>query len=193
MKNQEYGVIVLALVFIALTLQLIMTSIDNYKSIKTIQNQHSTIQSLTSEVFDKNLEIYTLQTSIETLEEDVQYYQKLVNIKEHLRSYSVEEQATALAVGFSESGWNYDADHQGEYSNICGNKPYWDDFLAEKNIPINSLEACIAIYKHYKEKNNGSRFLALKDYKGIKNPKNYYIINSTLQLREIILQRLKND
>ena len=193
MKNQEYGVIVLALVFIALTLQLIMTSIDHNKSIKTIQNQHSTIQSLTSEVFDKNLEIYELQTSIETLEEDIQYYQKLVNIKEHLRSYSVEEQATALAVGFSESGWNYSADHQGEYSNICGNKPYWDDFLAEKNIPTNSLEACIVIYKHYKEKNNGSRFLALKDYKGIKNSKNYYIINSTLQLREIILQRLKND
>ena len=183
----------MSLVFIVLILQLIMTSIDHNKSIKTIQNQHSTIQSLTSEVFDKNLEIYKLQTSIETLEEDIQYYQKLVNIKEHLRSYSVEEQATALAVGFSESGWNYDADHQGEYSNICGNKPYWDDFLAEKNIPTNSLEACIAIYKHYKEKNNGSRFLALKDYKGIKNPKNYYIINSTLQLREIILQRLKND
>ena len=180
MKNQEYGVIVLSLVFITLTLQLIMTSIDNYKSIKTIQNQHSTIQSLTSEVFGKNLEIYELQTSIETLEEDIQYYQKLVNIKEHLRSYSVEEQATALAVGFSESGWNYSADHQGEYSNICGNKPYWDDFLAEKNIPTNSLEACIVIYKHYKEKNNGSRFLAIKDYKGIKSPKNYYIINSTL-------------
>ena len=172
MKNQEYGVIVLSLVFIVLILQLIMTSIDHNKSIKTIQNQHSTIQSLTSEVMDKNSEIYELQTSIETLEEDIQYYQKLVNIKEHLRGYSVEEQATALAVGFSESGWNYDADHQGEYSNICGNKPYWDDFLTEKNIPTNSLEACIVIYKHYKEKNNGSRFLALKDYQGIKNPKN---------------------
>ena len=84
MKNQEYGVIVLSLVFIVLTLQLIMTSIDHNKSIKTIQSQHSTIQSLTSEVFDKNLEIYKLQTSIETLEEDIQYYQKLVNIKEHL-------------------------------------------------------------------------------------------------------------
>ena len=193
MKNQEYGVIVLSLVFVVLTLQLIMTSIDHNKAIKTIKNQHSTIQSLTSEVIDKNLEIHKLQTTITTLEEDIQYYQKLVNIKEHLRSYTVEEQATALAVGFSESSWNYGADHQGEYSNICGNKPYWDDFLTEKNIPINSLEACIAIYKHYKEKNNGSRFLAIKDYKGIKNPKNYYIINSTLQLREIILQRLKND
>ncbi len=117
----------------------------------------------------------------------------LFKVQKEVKNYPLEEQATALAVGFSESGWNYDADHQGEYSNICGNKPYWDDFLAEKNIPTNSLEACIVIYKHYKEKNNGSRFLALKDYKGIKNPKNYYIINSTLQLREIILQRLKND
>ena len=191
MKNQEYGVIVLSLVFIVLTLQLIMTSIDNNKSIKTIQNQHSTIQSLTSEVFDKNLEIYELQTSIETLEEDIQYYQKLVNVKEHLRSYSMEEQATALAVGFSESGWNYDADHQGEYSNICGNKPYWDDFLAEKNIPTNSLEACIVIYKHYKNKNNGSRFLAIKEYKGIKSQKNHYLVHSTLELREIMLKELK--
>lgn len=70
MKNQEYGVIVLSLVFIVLTLQLIMTSIDHNKSIKTIQNQHSTIQSLTSEVMDKNLEIYELQTSIDELEEN---------------------------------------------------------------------------------------------------------------------------
>ena len=191
MKNQEYGVIVLSLVFIVLILQLIMTSIDHNKSIKTIQNQHSTIQSLTSEVMDKNLKIYELQTSIETLEEDIQYYQKLVNIKEHLRSYSVEEQATALAVGFSESGWDYNADHQGEYSNICGNKPYWDDFLAEKNIPTNSLEVCIVIYKHYKEKNNGSRFLAIKEYKGIKSQKNHYLVHSTLELREIILKELK--
>ena len=191
MKNQEYGVIVLSLVFIVLILQLIMTSIDHNKSIKTIQNQHSTIQSLTSEVMDKNLKIYELQTSIETLEEDIQYYQKLVNIKEHLRSYSVEEQATALAVGFSESGWDYNADHQGEYSNICGNKPYWDDFLTEKNIPTNSLEACIVIYKHYKEKNNGSRFLAIKEYKGIKSQKKHYLVHSTLELREIILKELK--
>lgn len=191
MKNQEYGVIVLSLVFIALTLQLIMTSIDHNKSIKTIQNQHSTIQSLTSEVFDKNLEIYKLQTSIETLEEDIQYYQKLVNIKEHLRSYSVEEQALGLALCFTESSWNHNANHQGLYSNICGNKLHWTPYLNELGIEANSIEAGIAIYKFYKNKNNGSRFLAIKEYKGIKSQKNHYLVHSTLELREIILKELK--
>lgn len=117
----------------------------------------------------------------------------LFKVQKEVKNYSLEEQALGLALCFTESSWNYNANHQGLYSNICGNKPHWTPYLNELGIEANSIEAGIAIYKHYKEKNNGSRFLALKDYKGIKNPKNYYIINSTLQLREIILQRLKND
>lgn len=115
----------------------------------------------------------------------------LFKVQKEVKNYSLEEQALGLALCFTESSWNYNANHQGLYSNICGNKPHWTPYLNELGIEANSIEAGIAIYKHYKEKNNGSRFLALKDYKGIKNPKNYYIINSTLQLREIILQRLK--
>ena len=180
MKNQEYGVIVLSLVFIVLTLQLIMTSIDHNKAVKTIKNQHSTIQSLTSEVMDKNLEIHKLQSYIETLEEDIQYYQKLTNIKEYLRGYSVEEQALGLALCFTESSWNPEANHQGLYSNICGNKPHWSPYLEELGIETNSIEAGIAIYKFYKQKNKGSRFLAIKEYKGIKSQKNHYLVHSTL-------------
>lgn len=193
MKNQEYGVIVLSLVFIVLTLQLIMTSIDHNKAVKTIKNQHSTIQSLTSEVMDKNLEIHKLQSYIETLEEDIQYYQKLTNIKEYLRGYSVEEQALGLALCFTESSWNPEANHQGLYSNICGNKPHWSPYLEELGIETNSIEAGIAIYKFYKQKNKGSRFLAIKEYKGIKSQKNHYLVHNTLELREIILKKLKDE
>ncbi len=89
MKNQEYGVIVLSLVFIVLTLQLIMTSIDHNKSIKTIQSQHSTIQSLTSTNLSLHSSLISLNKSYDELEEnfytDVPRLCKIVGVYVQLR------------------------------------------------------------------------------------------------------------
>lgn len=89
MKNQEYGVIVLSLVFIALTLQLIMTSIDHNKAIKTIQNQHSTIQELSTTNLSLHSSLISLNKSYDELEEnfytDVPRLCKIVGVYVQLR------------------------------------------------------------------------------------------------------------
>ena len=76
----------------------------------------------------------------------------------------------------SESGNMYNANHQGLYENICGNNPeYWSKFLSDLGIEENSILAGYTIYQHYLDK-SGNPIQALKDYKGIKNPKNFWII-----------------
>lgn len=78
---------------------------------------------------------------------------------------------------FSESELNPNADHQGLYQNICGNKPLWNEFLLDEGIEPNSILAGYTIYLHYLEKNNNNKNLALKDYKGIKSKKTMWIIH----------------
>ena len=119
--------------------------------------------------------------------------QQLVQIRNELRNYSLEEKATALAINWSESGWNPNANHDSDAEGQCGViSYYWSDHLASKGIDINSAAACIEIYNFYKAANNGSKKLAIKDYKGIKSKSNMHLVDHTLRLKSIIL-RILND
>lgn len=179
---------IVAPLYVLLLICFLIQSVQHHSTKKQLEQKTS---SLASEIIAKNIELHKRDIRILELSEEVEYYQKITNIKEYLRGYSVEEQALGLALCFTESSWNYNANHQGPYSNICGNKPHWTPYLNELGIEANSIEAGIAIYKFYKNKNNGSRFLAIKEYKGIKSQKNHYLVHSTLELREIILKELK--
>ena len=179
---------IVAPLYVLLLICFLIQSVQHHSTKKQLEQKTS---SLASEIIAKNIELHKRDVRISELSEEVEYYQKITNIKEYLRGYTVEEQALGLALCFTESSWNYNANHQGLYSNICGNKPHWTPYLNGLGIEANSIEAGIAIYKFYKNKNNGSRFLAIKEYKGIKSQKNHYLVHSTLELREIILKELK--
>ena len=128
------------------------------------------------------------------IRDDLNEVKTLVKIKDNLRGYSIEEKAIGLAIAWTESTWNFNADHKdnGRTIGICGVIPeYWNEYLTAKNIPVNSVAACIEIYKFYKEENNGSREEAIKKYKGIQ--KNTYLINKTIKLKERILKILKEE
>ena len=131
------------------------------------------------------------ESKLKKLEADIEEIKPLIRIKDELRSYTIEEIATGLWLGWTESTWNYSANHQGLYSNFCGNMPwYWDDFLRERGVNSNSAAACIEIYNYYKEI-HGNRYKAIKAYKGI--VKNTYIIDRSLHLRNIIYNILLEE
>lgn len=77
-----------------------------------------------------------------------------------------------LYLCFSESSLDYGAVHQGRYTNICGVSPLWKDYLEERNIPYNSLQAGWEIFLYYYEKNNYDKLKAILEFKGVeKNTK----------------------
>jgi hypothetical protein len=77
-----------------------------------------------------------------------------------------------LTLCFSESSLDYSAVHQGRYTNICGVDPLWKDYLKERNVPYNSLQAGWEIFLYYYEKNNHNKLKAILEFKGVeKNAK----------------------
>lgn len=85
-----------------------------------------------------------------------------------------------LLLAYSESSLDYYADHKdnGRTVGICGVLPeYWEEYLSEKNIPVNSLRACYSIYNKLLEEHDGSRDKALIKYKGIKSKDKLWIVN----------------
>ena len=95
---------------------------------------------------------------------------------------------------YSESALNYNANHQGLYINICGNNPkYWDKYLKNLGIKSNSILAGYTIYQYYLDK-NGNPTEALKEYKGIKSPKKFWIIKKVKRVeREIKKKHLEEN
>ena len=71
-----------------------------------------------------------------------------------------------LAIALTESGINYEAKHSDSKTiGIGGIKGlFWADLLGD--VSPNSLEAIDIIISHLIEKNNGSIYEAIKDYKG---------------------------
>lgn len=89
---------------------------------------------------------------------------------------------------FSESALDYEANHQGLYDGICGVNPhYWDEFLAEQDIPINSIQAGYAVYQFYLEQ-TGDRNKALKKFKGIQSKSNNWIIKKVRRVTKEVKQ-----
>lgn len=125
----------------------------------------------------------------EQLLKDVQV---LIQIRNELRNYSIEEQALALALNWTESTWNPNAIHNSDAEGQCGVMPqHWSEHLAARGVDVNSAAACIEVYNFYKAKHNGSSTLAIKDYKGIKSKSNMYLVDKTLYLKYKILKLLK--
>jgi len=137
--------------------------------------------------------LISLNKSYDEVENKANYFQKLSGLKEDLRKqYSLEDQATGLALGWTESEWNYYANHRSAARGICGVMPLWDDYLHDLGIKPNSIEACIAIYNFYLDQ-TGSNTKAVKNYKGIESKKYEWLVKHTLYLRQYILKRLKDE
>ena len=87
-----------------------------------------------------------------------------------------------MALAFTESGLNYNAKHKNnEAKGICGIVPkYWNDVLKEHHVKINSLNACLVVYKELLNKHKNKR-LALKEYKGVTSKSNLYLIDKVIE------------
>ena len=116
---------------------------------------------------------------------------KLIKIKEDLRSYSLEEKATGIAIGWTEGSFEENPNHKdnGFTQGPCGVTEYHLDYLHSLGLNRFSYASCIEIYKLYKDKNSGSKELAIKSYKGIKQ--NTYLIEKYNSVRARVIKILK--
>lgn len=156
------------------------------------QQAEATIQELSTTNLSLHSSLISLNKSYDELEAKANYFQKLSGLKEDLRSYSLEDQASAYALGWTETEWDYYAKHSSDAEGICGVMPLWNPYLQELNIKPNSLEACIAIFNFYKEQ-TGSTPKAIKEYKGVESKKHMWIVAHTLYIRQYILKKLKES
>ena len=136
--------------------------------------------------------IIELNKAYDEQEAEANHYRKLSNLKESLRQYSIEDQAIGLALAWTESNWDYKAKHKSSARGICGVMPLWDPYLAELNINPNSVEACIAIYNFYLDQTE-SKTKAIKEYKGIESKKHMWLVHRTLEVKQHILHKLKEQ
>ena len=116
---------------------------------------------------------------------------KLIKIKDDLRGYSLDEKATGIAIGWTEGSFEEDPDHKdnGFTKGPCGITEYHIEYLSELGIDRYSYASCIEIYKLYKDKNSGSKYEAIKSYKGIKE--NTYLIKKYNSVRARVIKILK--
>lgn len=171
----------------------------NFQFAKQLEQLHSglfTAKSLVVELYTENVQlhssvVYLNQAYIDS-QAEAKYYRKLSNLKEDLRQFTIEDQASGLALGWTESNWDYKAKHNSSARGICGVMPLWDPYLAELKINPNSIEACIAIYNFYLDQ-TASKTQAIKKYKGIESKHNLWIVKRTLEVRTYILHKLKED
>lgn len=196
MKTDELTTVGAVFILIIITCLYIY---DTYKQNKTIQQIQSNyyeakrlVVQLDSEHKETQLMMQDLTRAYDSMRDDMQEVQTFIHIKDNLRGYTVEEKAIGLAIAWTESTWNFNANHKSDAEGICGVIPeYWEEYLNSKNIDVNSVAACIEIYKFYKEENNGSKEKAIKEYKGIEN--NIKLIEKTLSIRDKILKILKES
>ena len=117
---------------------------------------------------------------------------KLIKIKDDLRGYSLDEKATGIAIGWTEGSFEEDPDHKdnGFTKGPCGITEYHIEYLSELGIDRYSYASCIEVYKLYKDKHSGSKYEAIKSYKGIKE--NTYLIKRYESIRKRVLTILKD-
>lgn len=101
--------------------------------------------------------------------------------------YSKNDQILGLVLAFSESSLDYNVKHPGNIAQgICGVTPSWNDFLRERQIPKNSIKACIEIYNHLLSEHDYNHRKALKNYKGIKSKRNMWIVDKVLKTKQLV-------
>lgn len=205
MKNEDLtiiGLLFTGVVLLSTWLYEDNKAIDRYLA---LQSQHLSLQSNYIQAQELVIDIYgennSLHNSLEILNnhidglEDLVYsgeLVKLIKIKEDLRSYSVEERATALAIAWTESTWRLNPYHNDNGFTVgpCGVKEYHIEYLADKNIDRYSFASCIEMYKLYKDKYSGSKDKAIKAYKGIVTKT--YLVEKYNNIRDKILNILKD-
>lgn len=168
------------------------------KQLLTLQDSYFQAMHIAVQLDEENKSIHNSIVSIngyvdelEAIVHDPELV-KLIQIRRDLRGYSIEERATGYSVSWTESGFRLDPDHgdNGFTKGPCGITEYHIDYLAELGLNRYSYASCIEIYKFYKDK-YGSRYAAIKAYKGIKTRTD--LIDKTLTLREKILKILKDN
>lgn len=194
MKNDELTVVGALLTLIVSTGVYLQTTYKQDKLIKELQANYKEAKKLViqldSETKEINSKLEEIASAYNVMKDDLSEVQTLIKIKDNLRGYNREEKAIGLAIAWTESTWNFNVNHKSDAEGICGVIPdYWGDYLKSKNIDVNSVAACIEIYKFYKEENNGSKTKAIKEYKGIEH--NTYLIEKTLKIRDRIYKMLK--
>ena len=169
---------------------------QSHSQLAKLQSQLVRANSLLIELDSENDDLHEalagLNAAYDDKESEANYFRKLSNLKEDLRIYSLEDQASGLALGWTESTWNYYATHNSDARGICGIMPEWNPYLAELNIDPNSIEACIAIYNYYLDRTD-SKSKAIKHYKGIKSKRHMWQVQRTLEVRQFILHKLKEQ
>lgn len=196
MKIDELNAVGAIFTLIIMTGAYMNISYKQNKIIKEVQTNYYEAKKLVVQLDNEHKEtqliVQDLTRAYDVMRDDMQEVQTLIHIKDNLRGYSIEEKAIGLAIAWTESTWNFNANHKSDAEGICGVIPdYWQDYLASKNIDVNSVAACIEIYKFYKEENKGSKEKAIKKYKGIEN--NIHLIEKTLLIRDKILKILKES
>lgn len=190
MKRDEIAAVgaiftLLIVLFIHFQQQAYITKLTNI----TLKTQHIAIEVI-EENKRANFHIERLQHKLADSYESINYYQTLVNIKEELKDYSTEEIALALALSWTESSWRYEVNHNSSAVGICGVVPdYWEEYLLTQGVEVNSVAACIEVYKFLRQHNTAAQ--AMRKYKGIKGNKHNYLVPYTFKLRDLILERLQ--
>ena len=196
MKKDELNAVAFLYILIICLGWWTYTSVQQSNQIKKLHSKLDT-QKISNKIL--SMENDALHEGLQSINEAydeqakaIEDLQVLIQIRRELRNYTLEEQALGLALSWTESTWNPDAEHNSDAVGKCGVIPYyWKEYLHSRNVKVNSVAACIEIYKFYKEANSGSRYKAIKDYKGIKAKSNEYLILHTLKLRDKVLAILK--
>ena len=66
----------------------------------------------------------------------------------------------------------------------------WKDYLKERNIPYNSIQAGWTIFQYYYEKNNHDKLKAILEFKGVKSNNKVKAISEKLI---VITNSIKKD
>ena len=168
------------------------------KQINELQSNYTQAMTVAVELDEENKSMHSsligINGYVDELEEIIHDPElvKLIQIRRDLRSYTIEERATGYSVSWTESGFRLDPDYgdNGFTKGPCGITEYHIDYLAELGLDRYSYASCIEIYKFYKDK-YGSRYAAIKAYKGIKTRTD--LIDKTINLRDKILKTLKGN
>ena len=150
-------------------------------------NHEEAVMSLNAYIDEQDSTIISLQNKLNDPE-----LSKLIKIKEDLRGYSLDEKATGIAIGWTESSLRLNPDHKDNGFTIgpCGVTEYHIDYLHSLGLNRYSYASCIEIYKLYKSKHSGSKYEAIKSYKGIKE--NTHLIKRYELIRKKVLTILKD-
>ena len=168
------------------------------KQINELQSNYTQAMTVAVELDEENtsmhdslLGINGYVSELEAIVHDPELV-KLIQIRRDLRGYSIEERATGYSVSWTESSFRLDPDHgdNGFTKGPCGITEYHVAYLKELGLNRYSYASCVEIYKLYKDK-YGSRYAAIKAYKGIKTRTD--LIDKTINLRDKILKILKDN